>query len=296
MAEEKVHSDWRKIYVEGLREDVMTEEGKKRLENYFRNGGWGGVEEDSTRVLKKEGPMGAKFFAFITFDELDGPDRCFKERPLMYPRSGKGGDLKEGEEQVELTVKRAVPKGPQNLCHCPKTKKLFIANVPTKTGLSIEHLAADLQIELEKGLNPLFGGIETPVLIKKPKKEDGTEELDEHGHPALRGIGFVMCSSEDVADRIALTKKTLEFRGRTIEIKKSEDRKKMGMPFGMGRGGKGMQQWGGYGGGYGYGYFPPYGGGYGGYGGYGQWDGQQSGRGGKNGAKGGAKQQNYQPY
>jgi len=170
-------------------------------------------------------------------------------------------------------------------------KKLFIANLP-KFDCSEEGLLQYFNQRHPKK----YGTIESIQLIKK-KDADGTK-LQEN-----KGFGFVMVSSEDLADKMAIQHATFEFGGRKVELKKS-------VPTNEGRGGRrggrggGNQMQGGMapygGGGYDYwGYGGGYGGGYAGYDGYGYggWGGGYgAGAGGNRGGRGGGRGGRFQPY
>merc|ERR1711915_662557 len=82
----------------------------------------------------------------------------------------------------------------------------------------------------------------------KDKEGNKTEEN--------KGFGFVMVSSEDMADKMAIQHASFEFGGRKIELKKSSPPGGEGGRGGRGGRGRGAPrgggaQFGGYGGGYG---------------------------------------------
>merc|ERR1711937_991913 len=232
----------RKMFVGGVPTDVTDDEFKTYFAQYgtvFDHVIIRKENKDSKEAEKKRN------FGFITYCDADSLDECFKGRPHVL-----NGNT--------LEVKHAVPKGNTHPNSGVKTKKLFMANLPRTIDKD----------ELEKFLKAKF-----------PKEEYGTIEKvqlvmkkDDAGNPSkeCKGFGFVDVSSEDFADRIALTLPSFDFGGRKCELKKS-DPKPHGGPGGgrpnMGKGGNYQQsyQQQGYGQG-GYGGYGGYGGGYGGYG------------------------------
>jgi len=233
--------DSRKIFVGGLTPSTTEDELKQHFEKY------GTIEQ--VEIVKKESSQ--RMFGFVTYDKMDTCDEVFLERPH-----------KLGDNNLE--VKRAVPKGNTLPAFTLKTKKLFIANLP-------KDITQDkIKSALLDGHDERYGTIETIQLIM---------EKDSEGKPTdvCKGYGFITCSSEDMADKLALLFCNFECEGRKIEVKKSEPKPR---EQGMGRGGGGMQgYWGGYQhyNPYAYGGYGPYG--YGSGYGWGQGYGQNQGRG-----------------
>merc|ERR550534_3555906 len=236
---------------------------------------------------------------FVTFFDSDSPDDLFNVRDKLEFKG------------VKLNVKRAVPKSDQSPGAKEKSKKLFIANLP-KTGFSDD----ELMKYFTDRHNPKYGTIEKVQLIKE--KDANGEKTDTN-----KGFGFIMVSSEDFADKLAIQHRNFMFHNRKIELKKSVPNDGgfgggFGGPRGGGRGGRGGPRgggagWGnqggygapswdqggyggewdqGYGGGYEGGYDDGYGGGYGGgyaQGGYGAGGGRGGrGAGGRGGGPRGA--------
>jgi len=229
--------EMRKIFVGGIALESKDEELKEFFEKMC-----GGEVTDNV-IIRKEGKK--SHIGFLTLASSECVDEIlFKRAELKF--NGR-----------DLDVNRAVPKNSGSTGAHEKTKKLFIANVP-KTGCTDD----DLKNYFEARHDSKYGTIESVLLIKK-KDEEGNK-LEEN-----KGFGFIMVSSEDMADKMAIQHSTFEFGGRTIELKKSVPTNEGG---GRGRGrGRGSAR-GGRGGGGQYG--APYGG-YGDYygGGYGgQWD------------------------
>ena len=85
---------------------------------------------------------------------------------------------------------------------------MFIANLP-KTSTEDE-----IRLYFEARHPKKYGTIETVQLIKK--KDEAGNKTDES-----KGYGFVMVSSEDMADKLAIQHATFTLGGRKIELKKS---------------------------------------------------------------------------
>jgi len=271
------NEEMRKIFVSGIPIDTSNEE----LKSFFE-GVCGGTVTDIA-VIKKEGEK-KSHFGFATFETSELVDETLLQRDSLK-LNGK-----------DLSVNRAVPKNIKTPGAHERTKKLFIANLPKTT------TEEELREFFEKRHPKKYGTIETIQLIKK-KNEDGSK-TDEN-----KGFGFVMVSSEDMADKMSIQHANFHFGGRKIELKKSVPTNegggrgrgrgaKMGMP-GRGGGGNFQGYGGGYGGGFGGGY-DPYGaaGGYG-FGGYDAGYGAGGYAGGGYGApRGGARGRGarFQPY
>merc|ERR1712013_85966 len=226
--------EMKKIYVRGIAKDATDEEFKEFFETHC-----GGTVTD-VAIIRKEGEQ-KYYFGFVTFAESELIDELLLKRDDLTFK------------ETLLNVNRAVPKNNNTPGAQDRTKKLFIANVP-RTGVSENDL-----LKYFKARHPTkYGTLESVELVKK-KDEEGNKTEEN------RGFGFVMVSSEDMADKMCIQHATFEFGGRKIELKKSS-------PPGEGRGGRGgrgQKMGGGYGGGYGG--YGGYGGGYaaGGYGAYG---------------------------
>jgi len=244
------NEEMKKIFVGGISADSKDED----LKTFFE-GICGGTVTDHV-IIRKDSDK-KSHFGFVTFENSELID------DVLLCRSS----LKFNGKDLE--VNRAVPKNIKSPGAHERTKKLFIANLP-KTCTEDE-----LRSYFEERHPKKYGTIESIQLIKK-KGEDGNK-TDEN-----KGYGFVMVSSEDMADKMAIQHATFQFGGRKIELKKSvptggheDGQRGRGRGRGSdrggmrGRGGGQFQSYGGdYGGGYGGGWGEGYGGGYGGYGGY----------------------------
>jgi len=249
--------EMKKIFVGGITSDTTEDEIKK----YFE-------EESGVNVIvqlmnKKEEKK--SHFCFVSLATSESVDELLLKKKTLNFKGRK------------LDVNRAVPKNNVTPGAHEKTKKLFVANMP-------KHNCTEEQLQkyLEARHPPKFGTIESVQLIKK--KDDKGNKTEEN-----KGYGFVLVSSEDMADKMAIQHSTFDFGGRRIEMKKSvPTAESKGGKGGKGRGGQesygdygnyggyGYQGYGGwdesaYGQGYGYGpgysnfgaYPPSYGGGYG---------------------------------
>lgn len=261
------NEEMKKIFVGGIPADSKDED----LKTFFE-GICGGTVTDHV-IIRKDSEK-KSHFGFVTFENSELIDEVLLQRSSLK-FNGK-----------DLEVNRAVPKNIKSPGAHERTKKLFIANLP-KTSTEEE-----LREYFEARHPKKYGTIESIQLIKK-KGEDGNKTEEN------KGYGFVMVSSEDMADKMAIQHATFQFGGRKIELKKSVPTggdeggrgrgRGRGVDKGMrGRGGGQFQSYGGdYGGGYGgwggdgYGAGYGYGGGYdGGYGGYAPRGGGMRGRGG----------------
>jgi len=261
--------EMKKMFVGGISTDTKDDEVKSYFED-ISNG-----KVTNCVIIRKDKDK-KSHFGFITFESSELIDEVLLKR----------ADLKINDRKLD--VNRAVPKNNTSTGAHEKTKKLFIANLP-KLNCSEE----DLTKYFEDRHPPKYGKVESVQLIKK--KDEKGNKTEEN-----KGFGFVLVSSEDMADKMAIQHATFEFGSRKVELKKSvptsegggfgERKGRGGGPVrggrGGGRGGRGGGQYqggnnydsygGGYGGGaawdpygynsggygYDYGYASPYGGGY----------------------------------
>jgi len=269
--------EMKKLFVGGVTTDSTDDE----LKAFFEEMSGGSVIDNV--IIRKDSDK-KSHFGFVTFETSELVDEVLLKRDILKFKDR------------SLDVNRAVPKNNTTAGAHEKTKKLFIANLP-KFNCSEDDLMKYFECR-----HPIkkYGTIENIQLIKK--KDEHGNKLEEN-----KGFGFIMVSSEDMADKMAIQHATFEFGGRKIELKKSVPTGEGGgKRRGGGRGGGGHQMYGqggygpnyaygGYGGewgGYGQGY-PPQGYGYGDYnygygGGYAQPGGGRGGRGGAGGR--------YRPY
>jgi len=262
--------DMKKLFVSKIPLDVTDEEVKSFLEGIC-----GGNITEMT-VIHKPGAKTYNFGFFIFESSHLVDEVIYKEKELIL-------------NNTTLQVNRACPKNEYQTGAHHKTKKLFVAGVP-KSGITEE----ELKQHFDSIHDSKYGTVES-VQFVKVKDEEGkvTEEN--------KGFGFVIVSSEHLADTMSIQHATLEFNGHSLKMKKSD---RDGKPGQGGRGrGRGAYQYGGYGGFGGYGGY----GGYGGWGGYGYYDsygvypqyGVSSavrGRGGKSGRGGGRGSKRPTPY
>jgi len=270
--------EMKKIFVGGIASDSKEEDIKQFFEEL--SGG-----EVTVQAIKRNDNKGKKDFCFIILASSEAVDEVLlKKKDLNFNGN-------------KLEINRAVPKNKTTLPGAyEKTKKLFVANLP-KFNCSED----DLKKYFEARHSKKYGEIESVQLIKK--KDDSGAKTDEN-----KGYGFVIVSTEDMADKMAIQHSFFEFGGRRVELKKSvpTTEPRGGKGRGGGRGGGNQQGYGNY-----YGNQQPYGGyppdqyGWGGYDqwyGYGQGPqqygqqqyGQQAPAGRGRGKPGGGNR--YQPY
>jgi len=265
--------EMKKLFVGGIATDSKDEDLKTFFEEL-------GVTVTDHVVIRKDKDSKKSHFGFVTLESSEMVDDVLlKRKELVF--NGKN-----------LEVNRAVPKSNTSPGAHEKTKKLFIANLP-KTGCTED----ELKKYFEDRHDSKYGTIESIQLIKK--KDDAGNKLEEN-----KGFGFVMVSSEDMADKMSIQHATFDFGGRKIELKKSVPTTEGG----GGRGGRGKVGFGARGRGgssygappsYGYGQYPAGGYGadlnsYGSYGGgydYGSYGGGYGGA-----APRGRGRGRYQPY
>lgn len=181
--------EMKKLFVGGIAQDAKDEE----LKAFFENICSGTVTD---HVIIRKDKEKKSHFGFVTFASSELVDTVLsKRKELVF--NGKA-----------LDVNRAVPKNNTSPGAHEKTKKLFIANLP-KHGCTEE----DLKKYFEARHDPQYGCIESVQLIKK--KDEKGNKTDEN-----KGFGFVMVSSEDMADKMAIQHATFDFGGRKIELKK----------------------------------------------------------------------------
>lgn len=232
--------EMKKMFVGGLTLDTKEEDLKEFME---RISGGSVIE---VVIIKKDNDKKSAF-GFVTFETSELIDEVLlKRKELNF-------------NNRMLDVNRAVPKNNLTPGARDRTKKLFVANLP-RTGCTEDDLEKYFKCRHKKQ----YGEIESVQLIKK-KDEKGNKTSEN------RGIGFVLVSNEDMADKMAIQHATFEFGGRKIELKKSVPTTEGGggqRGGGRGRGRGGQQQ--SYGGGGGY---DMYGGGYESYGGGGYYQG-----------------------
>jgi len=233
--------EMKKMFVGGIAPDSKEEDIKK----YFEELSGGDVTVQT--ISRKEDKEKKSHFCFVTLATSEAVDEVLLNKKDLNFNGRK------------LDINRAVPKNNTSPGAHEKTKKLFVANLP-KFNCSED----DLMKYFEARHPKKYGEIESVQLIKK--KDDSGNKTEEN-----KGYGFVIVSTEDMADKMAIQHSFFEFGGRRVELKKSvpttEPRGRGGKGRGGGRGGGNQQGYGNY---YGnqqqYGYQP-----YQDWGGYDQW-------------------------
>jgi len=253
--------EMKKLFILGISPDATDDEVKAYFEEQA------GCTVTDIAVIRRDGNEKKNLFGFVTLESSEHVDELLLKKD----------DLNFKDNKIDIN--RAVPKTNRNEGANQKTKKLYMANVP-KIGVTED----DLKKYFEERHDPKYGTIESVELVQEKDPQTGEK------NGKLKGFGFVMVSSEDLANKMSIQHASFEFGGRKIELKKARHESSgrgrgRGGPPGGGYGGYGQMGYGGGYGGYG-GYGPMYGGGYGG--GYGGVYG-----GGYGGGYGG---QRYQPY
>ena len=181
--------EMKKIYVRGIPNDKTKEDLTKFFEDLAG-------EKIEAQIITNKDPKKPNF-GFVTFQSSQTVDEIFLKRKELnfHGRT--------------LDVSRAVPKNITTPGAHEKLKKLFVANLP-----KFDCSEDDLRKYFEARHNPKYGTIESVQLIKK--KDDQGNKMEEN-----KGYGFVIVSSEDMADKMAIQHATFEFKGRRVELKKS---------------------------------------------------------------------------
>jgi len=261
--------DMKKLFVNKIPLDVTDEE----LQSFIEGVCGGTITE--TSIVRKEGAK-SYHFGYVTLESSHLVDEViYNEKTLVL-------------NGTTLEVNRAPPKKENQSWGYHKTKKLFVAGIP-KTGLTED----ELKQYFDERHDVKYGTVESVQFIKK-KDEEGNQ-LEEN-----KGFGFVVVSSEHLADTISMQHATIEINGVKIEVKKSDRDGGRGGQRGRGRGHYGYGGYGGYGGyNQGWGGYAGYG--YGSYGIYPQYGVSSAVRGGargggKDGARGGGRGKRATPY
>jgi len=217
----------RKLFVGGLKRE--TNEGT--LRSHFNPYG----EIVDLVIIKDNTTDTSRGFGFVTFALSNSVEECFNNRP--HSIDGK-----------EVEIKRAMPREFNSAGAHARTKRLFIGGFK---GLTPDLQESEIQ-DYIASRHGNIGTLETIDLIKD--KETGSN----------KGFGFLDCSSEDFADRLAISESAFTLRGRTLSIKKAEQKDGSSNRGGRGgaRGGRGTMRGGRGGTSSGYGGYNP--GGYGG--------------------------------
>ena len=183
--------EMKKMFVGGIAMDSKEEDIKSFFEDIS------GGEVTVQTINRKDEKEKKSHFCFVTLSSSEAVDEVLlKKKDLVF--NGR-----------KLDINRAVPKNNVTPGAHDKTKKLFIANLP-KFNCSEE----DLKKYFEDRHQPKYGTIESVQLIKK--KDDAGNKTEEN-----KGYGFVLVSTEDMADKMAIQHATFEFGGRRVELKKS---------------------------------------------------------------------------
>jgi len=148
-------------------------------------------------------------FGFITYSSSQSVENAFKNRPHTI-------------DNKPLDIKRAMPREFNTAGAHAKTKKLFIG------GIAPDTTEDTLRTYIESRHSTDIGKIESVFIATD--KETGKN----------KGFGFLDCSDNDFADRLAISESTCHISGKKMNIKKAEPREgdeNAGGGRGGGRGG-----------------------------------------------------------
>ena len=182
--------EMRKMFVGGLDKETSDDEFKGLFSVYG--------EVTDFIIIRKDNSKSDRLFGFITFARCDDLEECLLGRPHKY-------------KEKELDVKRAVPRGQDDQNGHYKVKKLHVANV--QPGFTSQELKTYLRSRHPKK----YGKIEEINLLKV--KDDDGNLTDKN-----RGFGFVVVSTEDFADRIAIAESKFTLSGHAMRISKAKPR------------------------------------------------------------------------
>ena len=184
--------EMKKLYVGGIASDSKDEDFKAFFD---------GVSDDGVAdymIMRADNRM--RKFGFVTFTSSELIDEILLKRSSLIFNS------------KTLDVNRAVPRSDSGRGRGSqvRTKKLFIANLP-KTGCSEK----DLRTYFEARHPTKYGTIESIQLMKTKDGEGNRTEEN-------KGFGFIVVSTEDMADKMAIQHAIFEFGGRKVQLRKSD--------------------------------------------------------------------------
>lgn len=174
----------RKMFVGGLNRDTTEE----TFFNYF--GAFGEMVDKV--IITDSNTKQSRGFGFITYAISESVEKVFQSRPHMM--DGK-----------ELDVKRAMPREFNTAGAHAKQKKLFVGGFKGLRDFTPE----DLQAYIESRHGP-YGQVESIDFLKNKENNE------------YKGFGFLLCSTYDFADRLAISENSFTLKGRTMSIKKAE--------------------------------------------------------------------------
>ena len=184
----------KKIFAGGLSRDTTDDTLKGHFSQY-------GEITDSVIIADKTTNV-SKGFGFITYQEVSSVEACFAARP--HNIDGKTVD-----------VKRAMPKSDNSKTRDVRTKRVFVGGVAQET--TADEIKAYIDKRHPKDLG--CGEAEDVDILK-----DGTTGKN-------RGFGFVNCSNEDFADRLAICEDKFELNGKAMSMQKAQPKDNEGIYF-----------------------------------------------------------------
>ena len=132
-------------------------------------------------------------FGFITYSTSQSVENAFKSRPHNL-------------DNKALDIKRAMPREFNTAGAHAKTKKCFIG------GLSPDTTEEDIRGYIESRHDTDIGKIESIFIAK------------DNATGKNKGFGFLECTDNDFADRLAISESTCHINGKKMNIKKAEPR------------------------------------------------------------------------
>jgi len=190
----------RKMFVGGLARSTSEDS----FFNYFGQFG----EMVDKVIITDPHTKESRGFGFITYSKSEAVEQVFSSRPHVI-------------DNKTLDVKRAMPREFNTAGAHSKTNKLFIGGFK-----GLDFKPEELQQYIESRHLASYGHIESIDFLKD--KETGEN----------KGFGFLICSSTDFADRLAISEMSFLLKNRNMSIKKAEPKEGAAGAMG-GRGGRG---------------------------------------------------------
>jgi len=138
-------------------------------------------------VILENNNKESRGFGFVTYEKADDVEQVFQKRPHII-------------DDKELDIKRAIPRDLPD--QSARIKKLFVGGIPPSVN-------EDRLREYIESRHPTqYGHVEKFDLLK-----------DREGNP--KGFGFLVCSSQEFADRLVICERSFQMDGKQMQIKKS---------------------------------------------------------------------------
>lgn len=174
----------RKMFIGGLNRNTSEDS----FRDFFQQFG----ETEDCVIITDPNTNTSRGFGFVTYVNSDCVQEVFKNRPHEL-------------DAKTLDCKRAMPREFNTPGSHSKTTRLFVGGFK---GLDLE--PEELKSYIESRHSTEFGTVEKIDFLKD--KEHGTN----------KGFGFIDCSDNDFADRLAISESSFTLKGRKLSIKKAE--------------------------------------------------------------------------